>query len=113
MDKVAFNTDAVAMSAVQLLLAEGRTALALMRTGIAVFVLPLSVLSVLVATSKYYDALSVLHFLFPLVALCGVLVLLGSYLVIHAMLKIRHLDRLIHRIKLEHSGIAELLISIG
>ncbi len=97
------------MNAVQLLLSEGRTALSLMRTGIAVFALPLSVLSVLIATSKYYEALAVLDLLIPLIALCAMLVLLGGYLVIHSMLKIRRLDRLIHRIKLEHSAIAEFL----
>ncbi len=112
MDNDVFTTDATAMNAVQLLLAEGRTALALMRTGIAVFALPLSVLSVLVATSKYYDALGVLHFLLPLVVLCSFLVLLGGYLIIHSLLKIRRLDRLIHRIKQEHGTIAEFLDSI-
>ena len=41
---------------VQLLLAEKRTSLSTMRTGIAVFLLfPLSVLSVLIATSKSYE----------------------------------------------------------
>ena len=39
---------------IQVLLAEKRTALASLRTGIAVFALPLSVLSVLIATSRYY-----------------------------------------------------------
>lgn len=111
-DRRTAATDATAMTEVQLLLSEGRTALSLMRTGIAVFALPLSVLSVLVATSKYYDALDVLHFLLPLAALCGILVLLGGYLVIHSLLKIRRLDRLIYRIKREHSAIAELLDSI-
>lgn len=106
-------TDAIAMNAMQLLLAEIRTALSLMRTGIAVFALPLTVLSVLVATSKYYDALAVLHFLLPLVALCGLLLLLGGYLIVHALLKIRHLDRLLHRIKREHSAIAALVDSIA
>ena len=45
----------ILINEIQLILAEKRTSLAAMRTGIAVFVLPLSVLSVLVATSKYYD----------------------------------------------------------
>jgi len=36
-----------------------------MRTGITVFVLPLSVLSVLIATSKYYDVLQVMHLILP------------------------------------------------
>ena len=45
--------DSTVFGEIQLLLAEKRTALSSMRTGIAVFALPLSVLSVLVATSKY------------------------------------------------------------
>jgi len=39
---------------IELILSEKRTALSTLRTGIAVFALPLSVLSVLVATSSYY-----------------------------------------------------------
>ena len=46
----------ITINKVQLILAEKRTPLAVMRTGIAVFVLPLSVLSALVATSKFYDS---------------------------------------------------------
>ena len=61
--------DASLLGEIQVILAEKRTALALMRTGIAVFVLPLSVLSVLIATSKYYDVLRVLYFLLPLLVL--------------------------------------------
>ena len=72
--------DNVIFSEIQLLLAEKRTALSGMRTGIAVFALPLSVLSVLVATSKYYQVGNVLHFLVPLLLLCVALIILGVYL---------------------------------
>jgi len=101
--------DTVAINEVQLLLAEERTSLAVMRTGIAVLVLPLSVFSVLVATSKYYDPFNVLHFLVPLALLCVALVVFGGHLVVHSVLKLRRIDRLIHRIKQEHSGIARFL----
>ena len=47
--------DNVIFGEIQVLLAEKRTALASLRTGIAVFALPLSVLSVLIATSRYYN----------------------------------------------------------
>lgn len=56
----------VVMDEIQLILAEKRTSLSVMRTGIAILALPLSVMSVLVATSRLYDAPSVLHFLIPL-----------------------------------------------
>jgi hypothetical protein len=95
---------------IQLLLAEKRTALSSLRTGIAVFALPLSVLSVLVATSKYYDVFRVLHFLLPLLALCLGLVVLGSFLVIHSVGRIRHHDKLIRELKMRYSAIAEFII---
>src|SRR5580765_5717924 len=85
--------DSTVFGEVQLLLAEKRTALSSMRTGIAVFALPLSVLSVLVATSKYYDVLHVLHFLIPLLTLSVGLIFLGSYLILHSVWRIRHYDR--------------------
>lgn len=84
---------------VQLILAEKRTSLAAMRTGIAVFALPLSVLSVLVATSKYYDFIQVLHMIIPLLTICACLVVLGAYLIIRSMIKIHHYDNIILEIK--------------
>ena len=94
---------------VQLILAEKRTSLAALRTGIAVFALPLSVLGLLVATSKYYDPRQVMQFLLPLLGLCGLLVLLGAYLIIQSLRHIRHHNRLIRRIKQDYSAIAEYL----
>jgi hypothetical protein len=102
--------DSTVFGEVQLLLAEKRTALSSMRTGIAVFALPLSVLSVLVATSKYYDVLHVLHFLIPLLALSVGLIFLGSYLILHSVWRIRHYDRLIRELKLRYSSIAEYIV---
>ena len=47
--------DNLILGEIQVLLAEKRTALSSLRTGIAIFALPLSVLSVLIATSRYYN----------------------------------------------------------
>jgi len=96
-------------SEVQLLLAEKRTAYSGLRTGIAIFALPLSFLSVLVATSKNYTAANVLGFLVPLLALNAALVGLGCYLIIHAILRLRHYDNLIKELKSRHSAIAEFM----
>ena len=101
--------DSTVLGEIQLLLAEKRTALSSLRTGIAVFALPLSVLSALIATSKYYDVLKVLHFLLPLLVLNLGLIVLGCYLVTHSISRIRHYDHLIKRLKKEHSAIAEFL----
>lgn len=101
--------DGMIINEVQLLLAEKRTSLSVMRTGIAVLVLPMSVVSVLIATSKYYDIFNVLYFLIPLFVLNTGLVLLGSYLVIRAVFRMKKYDRHIHEIKLKYSAISEFI----
>jgi len=109
MEKSVETNSALVINEVQMILAEKRTALSAMRTGIAVFALPLSVLSILVATSRYYDVLQVMHLLVPLFALCAALVGLGAYLIVHAIRRIHHYDRLIRQLKEKYSAIAEFL----
>src|SRR5271154_4672730 len=94
---------------VQLLLAEKRTSLSTMRTGIAIFAFPLAVLSVLIATSKSYDVHEVMPWLVPLVLLNLGLTALGIYLIAKAVIRIRHYDRLIDGYKRKHTRLAELL----
>lgn len=101
--------DAIVISEVQLILSEKRTSLAFMRTGIAVFALPLSVLSVLIATSRYYDVRQVLHLIVPLLILCVILILLGFYLIIRAIIKIRHYDRIINELKRKYNLLSEII----
>ena len=103
------NIDSIAINEVQLILAEKRTSLALMRTGIAVFALPLSVMSVLIATSKYYDVNNVLHLLIPLGVLNLALIVFGAYLIIRSIIRMRHYDRFINEIKRKHSIIGEFI----
>ena len=101
--------DTVMFNEVQLLLAEKRTALSTLRTGVAVFAFPLSVLSVLIATSKSYEAGKVLHWLVPLLLLNFGLVVLGVYLITLAVYRIRRYDRLLDELKRKNKRIAELL----
>ena len=77
---------------IQVLLAEKRTALASLRTGIAVFALPLSVLSALIATSRYYSFEKVMPLLAPLILLNLGLVVLGCWLVFRSIHRIRHFE---------------------
>jgi uncharacterized membrane protein YidH (DUF202 family) len=102
-------TETIIINEVQLLLAEKRTSLAAMRTGIAVFALPLTVMSVLIATSKYYDIVHVLHLLVPLLILCAALVLLGSYLILRSIIRLHRHDKHISEIKRKNSAIAEFI----
>ncbi len=101
--------DAIIINEVQLLLAEKRTSLASMRTGIAVLVLPLSFTSFLIVTSKFYEIERVGNLLIPLLTINAALVVLGAYLVIRSVKKLRKYDRIIHKIKMKYSEIAEFI----
>ena len=90
------SRDSVIFGEIQVLLAEKRTALASLRTGIAVFALPLSVLSALIATSRYYSIEKVMPLLAPLMLLNLGLVVLGSWLVFRSIRRIHHYE---HRIR--------------
>ena len=109
MNDVVSKTDLIAMTEVQLILAEKRTSLAVLRTGIAVLALPLSILSVLVATSKFYDVFQVLHFFIPLGFLNITLIFFGLYLIVRSLIRMVRYDRIIHKIKLKHSVLAEFI----
>ncbi|MGA2243138.1 MAG: hypothetical protein ABSH11_14020 [Verrucomicrobiota bacterium] len=101
--------DATILNEVQVLLSEKRTSLSTMRTGIAVFAFPLSVLSILIATSRSYQLQEVMQWLVPLLLLNLGLTALGVYLIVHAFRRIHHYDRLIDEFKRKHSKLAELL----
>ncbi len=98
-----------AVDEIQILLSEKRTSLSVMRTGIAVFALPLSVLSVLIATSRFYTLSHVLHLLIPLMILLVLLILLGIYLVTHAFRRIRSYDQFIRKLKEKYGILTELV----
>ncbi len=103
------ESDALIINEAQLILAEKRTSLAAMRTGIAVFALPLSVMGLLIATSRYYDVLKVLPLMVPLGIMLLALIILGSYLILRALGRIHHYDRTISRLKACHSKLSDVL----
>ena len=97
------------LNEIQLLLSEKPTPLPALQAGIALLALPLSVVSFLVATSSLYVILEVLWLLAPLLALCIVLVGLGSYLVVRAIVRIRGFDRKIRSIEDADTVVRELI----
>ena len=108
-DQTEAPLDMLVVQEMQLLLAEKRTALATLRTGIAIFAFPLSVLSVLIATSKAYELREVMHWLIPLVLINLGLIALAVYLTTRALRKMWHYDRLIAEYKRTHARLAKLL----
>src|SRR6185437_7928623 len=101
--------DALLLGEIQVLLSEKRTALSSLRTGIAVFALPLSVLSVLVATSRYYSIGKVMPLLVPLLLLNFGLVMLGSWLVYRSIRRIYHFEHRIRELSQKYRSIAEFI----
>jgi hypothetical protein len=102
------ESETVILNEIQLILAEKRTSLATMRTGITVFVLPLSVLSVLIATSRYYDIVHVKFLFIPLMILNGVLILLGGYLIVRSVIRIHRHDQVIKRLTSKNTQFANI-----
>ena len=101
--------DNIIFGEIQVILSEKRTALSSLRTGIAIFALPLSVLSVLIATSHYYNFGKVMPLLVPLLLLNLGLVLLGSWLIYHSMCRLHHYDRLIRQLTQKYQSIADFI----
>ena len=75
------QNDILSINQVQLLLSEKRTVLAVMRTGIAVLALPLSIFSALIATSRWYRVMEVWPLLLLVVGINLGLVVFAVYLI--------------------------------
>ena len=101
--------DSLILGEIQVLLSEKRTALSSMRTGIAVFALPLSVLSVLIATSRNYNIGHVMPLLLPLLLLNLGLVVLGSWLIFRSLRHVHHYDRRIRELTQKYRSLAEVV----
>ena len=101
--------DEIIFGEIQVLLAEKRTALASLRTGIAVFALPLSVLSALIATSRYYRIEKVIPLLAPLLLLNLGLVVLGTWLVFRSIHRIRHFENRVRELSEKYRSIAQFI----
>jgi hypothetical protein len=89
------------ISELQLVYAEKRTSLSILRTGIAVLTIPLSFFTVLVATSRYYDISdpSALIFAVPFMVLCLALITFGSFLILRSFKRIKRCDTKIAEIR--------------
>jgi uncharacterized membrane protein YidH (DUF202 family) len=74
--------------------AEKRTYFAELRTGIGILTIPMSLLTILIATSNYYDPSSVISYIIALVVGIIGLSLVGTYLVTRALRGIRANERL-------------------
>jgi hypothetical protein len=90
-------------------LQEKRTALRMVRIGISAVIAQIAILSFLIAASKYYEWIQVMHLWIPF-ALLNLLVLgTAAYLIFGSLIRIHKLDRQIFRYKETHHGITDVM----
>jgi len=77
----------------QVLESEKRTALSIIRLGVAIEAMPLSILGFLVATRRFYANTEVAHLLIPLLVAGAALAALGVYLIVRGITGLRRLER--------------------
>ena len=103
--------DIFSINQVQLLLSEKSTALSVMRTGIAILALPLSIFSALIATSRWYNPNEVWPLLLLVSLINLLLIVLALYLIVRSLLLMHRYDRLVSEIKQEHESLRRLIKS--
>lgn len=101
--------DILGINQIQLLLSEKRTSLSVLRTGIAILALPLSVFSVLIATSRYYSVSDAVWMLAAVWLLNLLLIGFGTYLIVRSLLRLRQYNREIEAIKRKHESLRVLI----
>ncbi len=82
------------MALIRTIEAEKRTYLAELRTGIGILTISLSLLTILIATSNYYTIQEVLMHVIGLVFGIVLMGVIGVYLAIHSLIKLRAKERL-------------------
>ncbi len=76
----------------------------------AILTLPTSIVTLLIATSRFYDFTTNLHFLIPLFIVNTILMLLGFWLVGRALKRIYAFDKIINDLKKQDSELGKLII---
>jgi hypothetical protein len=92
---------------IRLILDEKRTHISVLSTGIFILLAQITIQGVLIATSRLYKIVEVLHIIIPFYMINIALAVLSFYLIIHSLLRIRHYNRLIIRLKKRHSILSD------
>lgn len=92
---------------IQLILAEKRTSLAALRTGIGITAIPLSLFSFLIAASRYLDPTASPLLFYGVLAVGFAMLIFGLYIVVRAVRHIHHQDTLIDRLKKKNPHLSD------
>ena len=99
------------MTEVQLLLADKRTAFALMRTGVTVALVPMALWTFLIGTSQLWNVFDVLWVLVQFAAVTLTLFALGAYLVLHALEHLRHTEAVLVGLRSSDTMLEQLMLA--
>lgn len=104
MDDSDLKTGPLIINEAQFLLAQKRTQLAAVRTGLAMLAVPMSIITFLVATSRFYHFENNLGYLIPLLILCLGLLGLGAYMVLRGLVRLHHTESALYHLR-QHSSL--------
>ena len=100
------DRDNIIVDEILLFLQEKRTALATIRIGLATIMVQISILSFLIATSRFYEWMEVVHLLVPFILLNLVVLGIAGYFLVGSLLQLHRLERQIVAYKKRHYRIA-------
>ena len=103
------DLDNLIVEEILVLLQEKRTALRMVRIGISAVIALISILGLLIATSRYYKWMEVMHLWIPFVLLNLVVLGIAGYFIFGSLIHIHRLDRQILRYKKSHGRIANFM----
>lgn len=104
-------TEQVLINEMGLLLSEERTYYSILRTGIAIFTLPLSVIVFLLATRGYHGLLDTFWIGIVIIFTLILVAVLGAVIAVRADRKIRKVRKIIAHIRSENKRLAEIVIT--
>ena len=102
------KTGPLIINEAQFLLAQKRTQLAAVRTGLAMLAVPMSIITFLVATSRFYHFQTNLGYLIPLLVICAGLMGLGAYLVMRGLVRLHNTESALFRLRQQSSLLESL-----
>jgi uncharacterized membrane protein YciS (DUF1049 family) len=96
-----------------LFLQEKRTILITIRIALGTIMVQISLLSFLIATSRFYQWIEVMHLLVPFVVMNLIVLGIAGYFLVGSLIQLHRLERQIVRYKKRHSRIAECMDQDG
>jgi hypothetical protein len=94
---------------IMIILEEKKISLSFIRVGISILAAQVFAISFLIATSKFYTLIEVMHMTIPFYDINGILFLLALYLIISSLIHIKSYNRALSEYKKRSHTISKLM----